>query len=227
MFVACWSSVVPAYLLPDSPIGSNAGRFFYVFGAPLLRRRRVAQAVTAASCRCWPWPPSSPFSWRFPVWMLARAQSFTATRAAFFAPALAYAGRVYDPDYRFHVVTPQMHWESYYFPAAGFPITRGWFRQADALHNDELYAKLISPAAYVAVAPAHGGALCLPPARAAGVHLEARGRHPDQAPAFTAVYRSTLWTVYRLRLAVAAGRAAERRRQAEVLTLDHTRCVSR
>ena len=36
VFVALLVVVVPAYLVPDTPVGSNAARFFYVFGAPLL-----------------------------------------------------------------------------------------------------------------------------------------------------------------------------------------------
>ena len=81
VFAALLAVVVPAYLLPDSQIGSNAGRFFYVFGGPLLvaatrpsRLPRVLPVLALVVVLA--------FQLAFPVWMLARAQSFTATRAA-------------------------------------------------------------------------------------------------------------------------------------------------
>ncbi len=221
VFVALLVVAIPAYLFPSLPLGSNAARFFYVFGAPVLlvvarptRLPRVLPALAVAAVLA--------FQLAFPVWMLAQAPSFTATRAAFFAPALAYAGRIYDPGYRFHVVTPQMHWEAYYFPAAGFPITRGWFRQADALHNDELYAKLISPAAYAQWL------------RRMGVHYVFLPHAPlvstsvreaailTSSKAFTAVWNDPMWTVYRLDSPSPLVVPLRGDAQADVLTLDHT-----
>ena len=198
VFVALLVVVVPAYLLPDSLMGSNAGRFFYVFGGPLI------VAVAWPSRLRWPLPAAAvvavlAFQLAFPVWMLANAQSFTATRAAFFATAVDYAARVYDPDYRFHVVTPQMHWESYYFPAAGFPITRGWYRQDDALHNEELYDRSLDIGAYSSWLRRMGVRYVFVP----HAPLEANARRElailDGSSEFTVVYHGADWTVYRLR----------------------------
>ena len=62
-----------------------------------------------------------------------------ATEASYFAPALAAAETLHDPDHRVHVVALRRHWEALYFPEAGYPITRGWYRQADAIHNSLFY----------------------------------------------------------------------------------------
>ena len=63
---------VPAYLLPQSPVGSNAGRFFYVFGASLLvmvartsRLPRVVPLFAVAAVLA--------FQLSFPGWLLPHA----------------------------------------------------------------------------------------------------------------------------------------------------------
>jgi hypothetical protein len=220
VFVALLLVVVPAYLLPDSQIGSNAGRFFYVFGGPLLvavawpsRLPRIVPAAAVAFVLV--------FQLAFPVWMLAQAQSFTATRAAFFAPALDFAGRVYDPAYRFHVVTPEMHWESYYFPTAGYPITRGWYRQADALHNSELYDTKLTEGAYVGWLRRMAVQYVFVPNAPLVFTSQREAAILRASTAFSLVYRGADWTVYRLRrsepLVVPLADA-----QAQVYAMDHT-----
>lgn len=220
VFAALLAVVVPAYLLPDSQIGSNAGRFFYVFGGPLLvavarpsRLPRVLPVLALVVVLA--------FQLAFPVWMLARAQTFTATRAAFFAPALAYAGRVYDPDYRFHVVTPEMHWESYYFPAAGFPITRGWYRQADALHNGELYDEQLDAEAYVLWLRRMGVQYVFVPHAPLVTTSRREAELLGGSGEFELTYRGAEWSIYRLLdcepLVVPFGRA-----DAQVYSMDHT-----
>ena len=42
------------------------------------------------------------------------------------------------------------HWEAYYFPVDDFAITRGWYRQSDALHNELLNQPRFDDAQYVA-----------------------------------------------------------------------------
>jgi hypothetical protein len=133
---------VASYLTPASPLGNNVGRFIMVFGASLLlllrndRLRRVFGVVPLTVV---------------PLVLFALLQvssaynhytnhtDLRATDASFFAPALEAADRLYDPDYRIHVVAPRRHWEALYFPRAGFPITRGWYRQADAIHDRLFY----------------------------------------------------------------------------------------
>ena len=220
MFAALLAVVVPAYLLPDTQIGNNAGRFFYVFGGPLL----VAVA----------WPSRLPravpvlavavvlvFQLAFPVWMLARAPSFTATREAFFAPALQYAATVYDPGYRFHVVTPEMHWESYYFPAAGFPITRGWYRQADALHNVDLYDEDLTPDGYASWLRRMAVEYVFVPHAPLVSTSKKEAGILASSPEFRLVYRGDDWSVYRLHDAEPLVVPLEQA-DAQVFTMDHT-----
>src|SRR5450756_1022249 len=68
VLVALLVVVVPAYLLPDSPMGGNAGRFFYVFGGPLVvavawpsRLPRLVPAAAVAAVLA--------FQLAFPVWL--------------------------------------------------------------------------------------------------------------------------------------------------------------
>ena len=192
-----------------------------MFGAPLL----VMVARPSRLPRLLPWAAVLAvlvFQLAFPVWMLASAESFTATRAAFFAPALDFAQRVYDPDYRFHVVTPQMHWESYYFPAAGFPITRGWFRQADALHNAELYDKDLSAATYILWLRRMGVRYVFVPDAPLVSSSQREAELLRTSAAFTVVYRGPLWTIYRLDRAQPLVVPLRGGATAAVDTLDHT-----
>jgi hypothetical protein len=142
LFVVYGAIVVASYLIPGSPLGNNVGRFYFVFGLTLLfllrndRLRRLFGVVPLSV---------------FPIVLFGLLQvsscynHFTnhsdlrGTEASYFAPALAAAERLHDPDYRIHVVALRRHWEAYYFPEAGFPITRGWYRQADAIHNELFY----------------------------------------------------------------------------------------
>ena len=220
IFVALLAVVVPAYLLPDTQIGNNAGRFFYVFGGPLLvavawpsRLRRVVPVLAVAVVLA--------FQLAFPVWMLARAPSFTATREAFFAPALRYAATVYDPGYRFHVVTPEMHWESYYFPAAGFPITRGWYRQADALHNVDLYDEQLTPDGYASWLRRMAVEYVFVPHAPLVSTSQKEAAILAASPEFRLVYRGADWSVYRLLDAEPLVVPLERA-DAQVFTMDHT-----
>ncbi len=142
LFVVYAAIVLASYLTPGSPLGNNVGRFYMVFGVSLLlllrndRLRRVAGVV----------PLSLVPIVLFGLLQVSSAYShFTnhsdlrGTQAAYFAPALEAAARLYDPDHRLHVVALRRHWEAYYFPREGYPITRGWFRQADAIHNGLFY----------------------------------------------------------------------------------------
>ena len=128
-------------LLPAlAPLGNNADRFLYVFAVPLLlcirdcRLGRLGPAAVAAACVLGLY-----LQLYTPYKVVVRTGDFAASKPSYFAPALAYASTVYDPDYRIHVLDLKRHDEAYYFPLAGLPITRGWLRQADALHNEILY----------------------------------------------------------------------------------------
>ena len=138
------------------PVASSASRW----PSPWCRATRSASTWGASSsssrCRCW-WASgacccrgssAASSSWRWPAarWCRRRSQYFRvaeqpSTQASFFTSALSFAARHYDPNYRFHVVALQTHWEAYYFsgerlsdharlvPAGGRAAQRGPHRQ--------------------------------------------------------------------------------------------------
>ena len=142
LFVIYAAVIVLSYLTPQSPLGNNVGRFYMVFGASLLlllrndRLRRLFGVL----------PLSIVPIVLFSLLQVSSAYShytdhsdLRATEESYFAPALAVAETLSDADHRVHVVALRRHWEALYFPEAGYPITRGWYRQADAIHNSLFY----------------------------------------------------------------------------------------
>lgn len=201
LFATYAAACALSYVIPGSPVGNNIGRFFMVFGVTLLfllRHSRLRRPL--------PW-----FEWAMVVAVLfgvvqfstAAAHFYTRaerpqTTAAFFAPALAHAAATHVPDYRVHVVALRRHWEAYRFPAAGYPVTRGWYRQADAIHNGLFYTDY-GAAEYVAWLRRMGVAYVYladgpldPWSRREALWLRT-------SPAFVRVARVAPWTVYRLR----------------------------
>jgi len=185
------------FLIPGNPIGSNIMRFFFLFGFPLyweihdsLVPKYVLVLFLAGSLLGQVIPPLSHYSY---------VADQPSTKPAFFYPALEYASRHNDPDYRIHVVALDTHWEAYHFSISGFAITRGWYRQADAQHNEVLNTDDFSAAAYVSWLRKMGVRdVYLPNAP-----LDWSGDRESQilrtSPAFTLVWRSADWSVYRLR----------------------------
>ncbi len=175
LFLCFIGFAVAIALVPGNPIGFDIGRFFFLFGLPLLvsvRRLLLPAFVSGffilAVAGGQMVPPASQYF---------RVAEQPSTQAAFFTPALAFAARHYDPNYRFDVVALQTHWEAYYFPVNGFPITRGWYRQEDALHNAVLSTQL-RRRRLRRVAAADGGEVRLPAQCAAGLERAARDAHP-------------------------------------------------
>ena len=137
-----------AAVLPSNGMGGTFGRFFFVFGLPLFvsLRRVTLPRWFAIALVC-----GVAFGQLIvPVTHYLSGAQGVSTRPAFFASALAFARTHDDPNYRFHVVALSNHWEAYYFSVDGFPITRGWYRQSDALHNDLLYQRQFSAGQYAA-----------------------------------------------------------------------------
>jgi len=147
LFLTFAAVAVLAWVVPANPVGGNFGRFFFVFGAPLLLtirftalRRFIVVPLVAGIAFGQLFVPAAHY---------VRVVEQPSARAQFFAPALAFAATHYDPNYRFHVVALNTHWEAYYFSIHDFPITRGWYRQADALHNELLNRQDFSEQEYV------------------------------------------------------------------------------
>lgn len=200
LFIVYAALVVASYVIPGSPLGNNVGRFYFVFGVSLLvllrndRLRRLFGVVPLSL---------------FPIVLFGLLQVSSAyshytnhtdlrgTQESYFAPALAAAERLYEPDHRIHVVALRRHWEAYYFPSAGFPITRGWYRQADAVHN-QLFYEGYDAAEYLAWLRRMGVAYVFLPDEP----LDSWSRHERglliDSPVLRQVERLDGWRVYRV-----------------------------
>lgn len=201
LFLAYAALCVGSFVLPGSPVGNNVGRFFFVFALPLLlllRRARLRRGPLGVDLVLITLVAFAALQVSAPYSHFTRRDERPQTRAAFFAPALAAASRLHDADHRIHVVALRRHWEAVYFPEAGYPITRGWYRQADAIHNGLFYTPY-DEGDYVAWLRRMGVEyVFLPPAP----HDAWSRREPGilaSSPAFEVVARPGQWTIYRLR----------------------------
>ena len=188
-----------AAIVVPSQLGNNAARFLALFGLPallMIRGVRLPRAATAALLAA-----VAAVQLAAPVGELLRTGDAVQTRRAFFAPALAYAVHSYDPDFRDHVVALRLHWEACYFPQAGLPITRGWFRQDDWQHNALLYREP-EPAAYVAWLRDLGVRDVFVPHAALDTSSTGELSLIVRSGSFVKVFDDADWTVYRLREAL-------------------------
>ncbi len=208
-----------AAVLPANPMGGTFGRFFFVFGVPLLLTlRRVALpralivAVVAGAALGQVIVPATHF--------VSHAEGASA-QPDFFAPALAFAAAHHNADYRFHVVALSNHWEAYYFPVDDYAITRGWYRQSDALHNNLLNQKSFSAGQYVAWLHQMGVEYVFLP----NAPLDLSGTQETALlvgdPRFAVVFRDADWTIFRLRGARPIVQPERGAGAADVLALDH------
>lgn len=188
---------VAVFLLPGNPVGSNVARFFFLFGFPLywevrdsLLPKYVLAVFLATSLLGQVIPPLSHYF---------RVAEQPSTKAAFFHPALSFAAEHYDPDYRFHVVALDTHWEAYHFSVNDFPITRGWYRQADAVHNEVLTTDGFRASDYVGWLRDMGVKYVFLPHAPLDWSGEREAEILGTSPFFVAVWRAADWTVYRLR----------------------------
>ncbi|NLE22428.1 MAG: hypothetical protein GX624_06580 [Actinobacteria bacterium] len=201
LFLVYGALCVGSFVTPGSPLGNNIGRFFMVFGLPLLlllRRTRLRRPFRHGDLA---WVAIVAFG----VLQLATVTSHflnaverPQTTRAYFAPALAAARELYDPDYRFHVVALRRHWEALYFPEAGYPIARGWYRQADAIHNGFFYSPYNADE-YVTWLRSMGVEYIFSPTEGPLDPWSRReSRLLESSPAFTFVEQAGVWRIYRL-----------------------------
>ena len=128
---------VTAFLVPSS-LGENVAR---------LRFAAVPLAILTLSLRRWrPLPVAAvafllALSWNVSplAASYAKGASDPASDEAYWVPAIGFLESHLDPSYRVEVVDTTGHWAAAYLPAAGIPITRGWFRQEDFPRNEVLY----------------------------------------------------------------------------------------
>ena len=194
LFLTFSAASLALAVIPGNPIGWNVGRFFFLFGVPLLvdirkiaAPRLVVGALILGFACGQVIPPASHY---------VHVADLPSTRAAFFTSALAFAGSHYDPDYRFHVVALDTHWEAYYFSISGFPITRGWYRQADALHNEVLSRNFTAPS-YVGWLRDMGVQYVFLPHAPLDWSGERETAILQSSSAFVKASEGTDWTIYR------------------------------
>jgi hypothetical protein len=128
---------VTAFLIPSS-LGENVAR---------LRFAAVPLAILTLSLRRWrPLPLAAvafllALSWNVSPLAASYAKGLSdpASQQAYWAPAIGFLHDHLDPAYRVEAVDTTGHWAAAYLPAAGIPITRGWFRQEDFPRNEVLY----------------------------------------------------------------------------------------
>jgi hypothetical protein len=68
---------------------------------------------------------------------------------AFWASAIQFLRAHDDPNFRVNALDTVGHWEAVRLPEAGFPITRGWYRQDDFPENAILYSDDLNLKTYV------------------------------------------------------------------------------
>lgn len=191
---------VVSFVLPGSPLGNNIGRFLFVFGAPLLfllRHSRLRRPFPGGDLAILVVVAFAVIQFSAPYSHFTKVEERPQTRASYFAPALAAARELQDPDYRFHVVALRRHWEAYFFPRAGHAITRGWYRQADAIHNAVFYTTY-DAAEYVAWLKSMGVEYVFLPDGLLDAWSRREARILRTSPEFQMERETGAWTVYRL-----------------------------
>ena len=71
----------------------------------------------------------------------------TITRSG--SPAIDFLRAHENPNFRVNALDTVGHWEAVHLPEAGFPITRGWYRQDDFPENEILYSDDLNLKTYV------------------------------------------------------------------------------
>lgn len=192
---------VGSFVTPGSPLGNNIGRFFMVFGLPLLlllRHTRLRRPFRYGDLAIVPILAFALLQFATVTSHFLNTVERPQTTRAYFAPALTAARQLYDPDYRFHVVALRRHWEALYFPEAGYPITRGWYRQADAIHNGFFYAPY-DAADYVDWLQSMGVRYIFSPVQGPLDPWSRReARLLENSPAFRFVEQTGAWRIYEL-----------------------------
>jgi hypothetical protein len=140
-----WGVACVVSFLVANPIGDNFARLRYaVFPLVLLlavrRRGRGVASIVAAAALLYAAAPDL-------IQVGGQADASSSHRAVW-APAVSYLHDHLPVGARVEVVPTSARWESYYLPALGIPLARGWFRQTDMARNRVLYGRTLTSAAY-------------------------------------------------------------------------------
>jgi hypothetical protein len=146
IFALYFVVLLVAYVVPSS-VGSNIERIRYL---------AVPLALIALALRRWrPLWLAVPVLALAGIWnatpivaSFARVSNDPEASVAYWQPAIGYLHTHLSPSYRVEVVDTVEHWPAAYFPDAGIPLVRGWYRQSDFPQNELLYDGRIAAATY-------------------------------------------------------------------------------
>lgn len=198
-FFALWALGSVVAFVVRSPLGDNWTRLgAFVFPLMLLTaslagfrpRRLVALALMAALAY-----NVVPYLLLVPYRLDSRP-----AHALFWRPAIQFLVRHSGPNFRVEVVPTAAHWESYWLPASGLALARGWYRQIDVADNPLLYRSRLNAAAYREWLRANAVEYVLLPATTLdqdGASLEARIVRPPWS-GLVLVAREATGSIYRL-----------------------------
>jgi hypothetical protein len=202
----CSAAVSAAVLAAQPlPVGNNVARFVGLFGGPLVlavgwpRLRWPRRLPLPAFCLAAVFLLTAWLQLATPARHLFAPPHPQAADAAFFAPALQWLAAHPDRQHRLHVVALAKHWEAYYFPRAGYPITRGWYRQEDAIHNGLFLPPHYSSASYLAWLRSMGVRYVLLPHAPLDFSSLSEPGILAHSPAVRVVAQLSNWTIYELR----------------------------
>jgi hypothetical protein len=144
IFAAYLAFVLLAFAF-QSQLGENAARLRFM-ALPLallaVRFRPLWVAVPlVALCTAYNLTPLA--------WSYAKGKDEVANNRLYWASAVTYLRAHRDPNFRVNALDTVGHWEAVYLPEAGFPITRGWYRQDDFPENEILYSDDLNRRSYV------------------------------------------------------------------------------
>jgi hypothetical protein len=144
VFVA-YTTLVLLSIAFQSQLGENAARLRFA-AVPLsllvVRNHRLRIAVPlVALCVAYNVTPLA--------WSYAKGHDEVAHSHSFWVPAIRFLRAHEDPNYRVEALDTVGHWEAVHLPEAGFPITRGWYRQDDFPENAILYSDDLNLTTYV------------------------------------------------------------------------------
>jgi hypothetical protein len=137
VFLIYLCACLAIFVFPSS-IGEDVAR---------LRLVAIPIAVLALSLRAWRPRPvvilalALAISWNVSPLAAAvvHSENDAGASASYWQPAIRYLKGHLSPSYRVEAVDTVGHWPAVYFPRAGIPLARGWFRQNDFPQNSVLY----------------------------------------------------------------------------------------
>jgi len=197
--VAAYGLALTAAFLIQTPMGGNATRMGALLLGPVLafglwRRQRFYLVLLIPVLVYWQWSPV--------VRDLEQVSAQPSVKPGFYAPLIDFLrGQPRHDAYRVEVLPEAHHWESAYVPR-GIYIARGWERQLDRKLNPLFYQStpLTGPQYRSWLDDLGVGFVAVPHAPLDYAALPERKMLKRGPPPYLErVYKSTDWTVYKVR----------------------------